>query len=557
MNLKNINFNGFSIILIIVGILLRIIMFSTRLPAYDGIEYMAIGHGFSQTFTFIEPWGNFADNLQNTPEYTKLAPLFPAYLGFFYMLFGFSIKITQIATFVLSIVMLLVVYLTTKDLLGHQKGLIITAIIALDYTLIYTMAMGHAESLLVIIIAILTWSLLKGLNNSKYLPIVGVSIGLFYLTKSHSLKFIYVVLLILAFIIWRYCYVNKMVFKDKNYLLMYGIGLGIPGLWRLRNYLIAPESSEIMNNIPIHFSSDFIMFLFLKAIWIFLLVAVVFVFWIPELSRIFKNFKIERYNALILIVIGYSLMAWFVSSTALISDINVKSWLFRENHIRYLVPIYVPLLWLIFSDIDFKQQISSTSIPLRIRIQSLLRDRNRLILFMLVLIVSILVKVFLYNWLAIIIFFGAISLLMKNPKKRLGFMLVAFLIISINTVSNPVQLPHVEAGKYLNTVLRDEDTITINGFAGDYETYDLYPYIYNYNIKPIFNAKENNTTYILSYLNTNYEGYTLIGEYYWGGSLNVLSEFKTLMKETLKGKPQNKKTKDESKPSLWLWKKIR
>ena len=59
------------------------------------------------------------------------SPLYPAYLGAWYTVAGYSQAVTRLAAVALSLLCLLVIYLATRDLMDDGKALVVTAVAAL------------------------------------------------------------------------------------------------------------------------------------------------------------------------------------------------------------------------------------------------------------------------------------------------------------------------------------------------------------------------------------------------------------------------------------------
>lgn len=530
---------------IILGIILRFFALGTRIPMYDGTAYMAVGHAFSEYHSFLSPWGYFTDSGTNLAHST-LAPLFPAYLGFFYMLFGFSLKVTQIASFIISILCLITLYLTTKNLFGHLEGLIVTAIFAFDKTLIFATADASGENLLVIVFALLTWSLLKSLNDRRHILLVFIFTGMFYMLKSHALNLIIMAMPIVLYIIWYHFIYEKMhLLKVTKYLLITGFVI----IGSLLSY------SYFMSNITIEIlglSLNPTMML-LKLPWTILLISIVSVYWLPELKRSLDKLDRGDYNLLWLMIIFYSLMIWIMTSWIGGDAIFAKGNVYEEGHIRYVLPIFVPILWLVLKETNFRKfesmlspekhkfmEIRKTFVAtdilnsLKKYVEMLIQDKNRLITIISIFIITIAVKLQLYNWLAIYILFGAISLMMFNPRKRLFVMLFAFLLLGLDATTHVLYPPYANAANDLNLLIQDGDIIAIDDGGLDVMyPYALYPFLYDHTSPPVNYYEAGHANYILSYTNERYDGYELIGEYYWSGHSGIISQTKIFFKNML------------------------
>ena len=543
-------FNRVLLILICIGIVLRIGMLWARLPVYDGTTYMAVGHSLSQNHAFIEPWGEFTSWDASEPAYSKVAPLFPTYLAVFYKLFGFSIPVTQLANLILSMLCLFIIYLTTRDLFGHQKGLVVTAVMAFVSTLVWATGASHTENLLMLVFTLLIWALLKSLKESRYVILMGVFLAFFYLIKSHSLDILSVIICFMCFVAWRYLYEGATIFRDKNYLLGFGAFFGIAGTWALRNYLrLGDYGSVSSGNNSLFLSSD----LLVNLLWTIIMVVVCFVvYWLPELKKSLGKIKIEDYNILWLVAIGYTLLVW-------ISTSGVEAVHLQGQGLRYIFPVFIVILWLVLKETDFQQRISGTSASIKGHIKSLLNDKERISMIITVLIISVIVLFFFpYNWLVIYLLFGAFSLTLISPRKRLAIMLLALLLVSANTATFCVQLPDVEAANDLNARIQNGDLIAVYGYPDGTMPYkyNLYPYLWRHDTNPFKYYDGCNATYVLSYTNRSFEGYNQIGEYYWESKLGIIVKSKIFFRESIKRIFFGERiARGERTPSAWLWKK--
>jgi len=518
---------------------------------YDGTAYMAVGHSFSQDHAFIAPWGEFISWDASEPVYSKIAPLFPAYLAVFYRLFGFSIPVTQIANLILSILCLVIIYLTTKDLFDHQKGLVVTAVMALDNTLIWATGTAWAENLLVLVFTLLIWSLIKSLKDSRYVILMGVFLGFFYLLKSHSLNILFVSVCFICFVAWRYIYMGVIVIRDKNYLLGFGALFGIAGMWALRNYLRLSDYGSVSSGKSLSLSSDYLLF---QLLWIIVLASVCFVYWLPELKNSIVKIKMEDYNLLWLIAIGYTLLVGIASSYL------GRSEAFLGRDLRYILPIFIVILWLALKETDFKQKNTKTEASIKRHIKLLLRDKERISMILTAITIAIIaLHFFPSNWLLIYLLFGALSLTLISPRKRLSILLIAFLLVSANTVTYYVRSPDMEATNDLNALIKDGDLIAIYSYPGGTMPYkyNLYPYLWRHDTNPIRYYDGCNATYVLSYTNNSFEGYNQIGDYYWEGKLGIIVRLKIFFRESLKRIVFGEKiARGERIPRAWLWEKV-
>jgi 4-amino-4-deoxy-L-arabinose transferase-like glycosyltransferase len=567
LNLKNIfTFNRILIIIILFGILLRINTFWTLPPTYDGNAYIAVGHNIPKTGEIMAPWGgDFGTGNSTDLEFSRLSPVFPSYLSVFYMIFGYSIAITQIAGIILGILTLLVIYLSTKSLFGHRKGLIVTAIMSVTWPLIIYPGMEWGDNMVIIFFVATLWAFLKGLQNSKYMIFFGLFSATLILTKVHGVHFLFGIAIVIGFFLWRYRFMGTKVFKDKYYYFGSAGFLFILLGWFIRNNLRMLKTTEqtAFSIAPSSPSIELLIMFALKFPYLLILAAVCFLFWWKELEITFKKIKKEDYNALWMFTIGFFLLIWVI--TALMGGVNIhdRDTVFRLNHIRYITPIYVSLLWLVAKDCDWTHQGKE----LNYFSKEILREtkkwifrifKNIKILFFIaaIILVGLIVLLEIEFFIGLTMIIAAPTLAIESTRKRLAVMLLVFIIVSINSATIVKVPPYISAAKDLQGLLEDGDSVMVDGEWHVPDKFALYPYLAEYDVKVMEYDENLNATYIFSYENKNYTGYALIGEYYWDGDLgliiNLRNDILGLIKSNDSGK--NNQTLDPV-PSGWLWEK--
>ncbi len=565
-NLKEaLTLNRILIIIIVIGIVFRIVTFWTLPPMYDGNVYTSVGYNIANTGEVMVPWGgDYGTGNTTNLGYTKTTPVYPSYLAFFYVVFGYSIDITQIAGTILGIITLLIIYLTTKDLFGHQKGLIVTAIMSVTWPLITYPGMEWGDNMVVLFFVLTLWSFLKGLKDSRYMILVGLFGGVLFLTKVHGVHFIFILALVVGFFLWRYLFMRKEVFKDKNYYFGALIFLLITGAWLFRNYMRFSGSIQGTSSgaAPLSLSMELLLMFILKFLFLIILAAVCALYWLPELRATLSKVKKENYNALWVFAGGFFLLIWLVTSLMGGVKIYDRNVVFRLNHIRYIVPIYIPLLWLVIKDREWSHQgknirYFSREILVEIRkwLSRLIREKKTLLYVMAVAMIGIIVLIEIEFFIGIAILFAAPTLSIISVRKRLAIMLLVFFIASVNAATTIKAPPHIEAAKDLQVMLKSGDTLMIDDEWQGADKYNLYPYLAEYDIRVMKYDESINATYIFSYKNRNYTGYELIEEYYWEGELGIIIKVRDKILGLFISRYREGTAPQEIEPSAWLWKK--
>ena len=493
-------FDRILILLIIFGVILRTLTYWTDIPRFDGTYLATLGYNFLRYHDFVD--------IEGVSTYAR-SWTYPAYLAVFYYLFGFTIPVTKIAAIFLSISVLGIVYLTTRDLFDRQEALVTTAIIALMSTLIVITGKGWIENIVLLFFIPTVWAMIKGFKDSRYIVVASVFAGLTYYTKT-DVGFTVIIVGILAFAVWRFYYMRWSLFKDKNYHSAFAIILLMA---LLRAALIGSAAEDISYTTQVASPSHLITmdgFLrFLSQIpyhalllWSFL------IFFIPELKDSIKKIRDEYYSFLFLIIIGLTLVVIVHASGYPIFSTSPLKRVSRE----YITIVYVPVLWLFLKSADFTGLKSSEM--LKSSVFKLIADKKRMFLIVFGLIVAA-GAAFIDDWLAIILLFGAFSCAIQNIRKRMMLMLTIFLILSVNSITGAYQPGYIEASEVVSRSVCEGDVIALVGIEGGGSLIPnwVYPYITNHNVSIVYYEKGSTPTFIMSQSNTAFEGYTLIGVY--------------------------------------------
>ncbi|UCG69420.1 MAG: glycosyltransferase family 39 protein [Thermoplasmata archaeon] len=568
LNLRNIiTLNNVLIVIIIMGIIFRITTFWTLPPAEDGSSYIAVGHSFSKTGKFMTPWGgDYGTGNSTNLEYTRISPVFPSYLAFFYLIFGYSIEITQIAGLILALITLSIIYLTTRNLFNHRKGLIVTAIISMTRPFIVFPGLEYGENMVLLFFVLTLWSFIKGLKDSRYMIAFGFFGGVLFLTKIHSVHFIFIIAVVIGFFLWRFYYMGWKVIKQRNYVLGGAIFLIITLGWQIRNYMRFSGTSEVgsFSYASSGLSNELIIMFLLKLPFLIILAGVCFLFWARELKAIFAKIKVEYYNVLWVFSIGFFLLIWVVTSLMGGTDIHNRNIVFRLNHIRYIAPIYVSILWLVMKDHNWTHQgkkvhYFSREVLLEIKkwIVRIFREKKTLLGMIICAIVGVIVLLLLEFFLGVIILFATPSLAIYSVRKKLAIMLLAFSIVSLNAATSTQEPPYVKVASGLQEMLNEGDILMQDGEWAVPSKFNLYPYLAKYDVKVMKYDENINATYIFSYEDRNYTGYELIREYYWEGELGIIIKIRNKFLGLFFSKFSNEDdSSKERMPDAWLWRRV-
>jgi len=252
-----------------------------------------------------------------------------------------------------------------------------------------------------------------------------------------------------------------------------------------------------------------------------------FIFWAPELKDSVKKIGEEYYSFLSLIIMGLTFLVIFHASGYPMFSTSPLLRVSRE----YITIIFVPALWLVMKNANLAGQ--KTSETFKSNFSELIRDKKRMILILCSLFIAA-GTVFIDDWLALILFFGAFSFAIQSTRKRIMLMLLVLLILSANSITGAYQPGYIAASEEISRSVCDGDVIAlvrIKG-GGSLITNWVYPYITNHNISVVYYEKVDTPTFIMSQSNTTFEGYTFIGVYYGDVRPTILKSIVSLFLET-------------------------
>ncbi len=194
--------------IIVVGVLLRIVTFWSGYNYGDTPFYVQMGKSIAQGGNFILPWGDpfmrGSGPWIPAPSH-HFSPLYPMILGLFFAAFGYSYELARAVGIGLSVVFLMVIFATTKNLMGRSKALVITALFSVDPNLILATRDMMPENLLMTFFALTIWAIVRAIKDDRYMVIAALSAGAGYLTKS-SVGYLFILAGIGGFL-WRFVFV--------------------------------------------------------------------------------------------------------------------------------------------------------------------------------------------------------------------------------------------------------------------------------------------------------------------------------------------------------------
>ena len=495
----------FLVILILIGIIFRIVTIFTDVPRFDGAFYSTIGYGVATQHDFV--------TLGDVHTYS-FSLTYPAYLAIFYAILGFSIPVTQLASIIVSIVVLGLAYITTANIMGKEKALLVTAVLALLPSLITSTGKNYIENMVLIFFIPTIWAILKSFKDSRYIILASFLAGLVYYTKT-DIGFPVVIGGIAVYAIWRFYHIRLALFKDKNYYIAFLILL-VMGL--IRAYLINTAEVEITTATEetwSHLSSFEGIFKFVvQAIFHAILIGGFLIFWVPELRHSIFSIKKEKG---ILLLSALALMIPIIihaSSFPLFSTETIE----RVSR-PYITIVYVPFLWSFLTNKNL-EKISLKTNKLIARISNLLvnllRDRKKLLILIIGLFLAG-VSALIDDYLPILYLFGALALIIEPLRKRVILLLIAFLILSVNSLTQQYRPAYIDCADEINKSVEKGDVIALARIEGntDLPADRIYPFIAEREISfEVYNHSNiSGARFIISDSNVTFNGYNFIGIY--------------------------------------------
>ena len=510
------------LLLIIVGIIFRITSLANRDVGFDANYYLTMGQSLVKHGEFYLPWGDVS-NLNGAPQYSHhISPLFPAYLGMFYTLFGSTYFISQFASLLISLLGLAIVFWTTKDLYGVERALVATAIFALDFELIIETGKIYSENMTFLLFTLTMWAIIRGVKEDRYIALAGLFAGLAYLVRS-SLGYFFIIAGVGGFL-WRFYYMRWGVFKNKWYMLAIAIFLAMVGGWGLRNlYRFGwpnwETSAVLQSTIANAFSQpfDYLLLVLLLVPYFVFIMLTYGAFWLPELKSSIRRIRDEQTSGLWLAVFLVPFIALFVSGALSLNETQKGVSLFWRDRVRYIFYAFLPLIWLGVRNVDFQLErplhglfkgIAFQLSLLGARIGEIVRNRPWLGAISLILTGAALGFLAMGAWIAVFLLAAAFALCFRSPRKRLAIMLVVLLVFSVESGTAEVKFAAPRVGADVNGLLAPGEVVAVDGTTY-HQFYFLYPFIVDAEDRIVSFQDNPGAQYLVSYNVTR--DYTSLG----------------------------------------------
>lgn len=465
---KIVTLRNICLLIIAISIVIRVITFFTMDIACDGARYSAMGESIADDKGFTMPYGTiyFSDSYEREPSH-HYPPLYPIYLSVFYLALGFSPETTKLASILSGILLMVVVYLTTKNLYDKDKALFVTTLVAITPQLIISDGVGYSESFVTLFFVLTIWAILKSLTDSKWMILAGLFAGIGYLAKS-SVGYFFIIAGTCGFL-WRFYYMRWEVFKDKYYMAAIVVFGFLVGGWSLRNITTFGfpnwQTSNYIDFTTSYAMSNFSLYLYglMVSIPIFILFFLSYsIFFLPELKRSVKKVKDEYVSGMWMAVVLPFILGWIISTMLWTWEQYPVFWHDRQ---RYVIMALVPLLWIVMNEVDDIKEISIIHSLKNISKKRLLSFNSR----------------FALNCLCLVCI-SCIALL-------------------------PYHYAEVKLANGLNDIIEDGDIIAVDGI----DSYSLYPYLEKRKEVRVIDYEEGcGVKYIVTRSEKTYEGYHML-----------------------------------------------
>ncbi len=441
--------------LVLFGVVLRLVTFESWGIVYDGAVMSVMGESFALHGEFLVPYAPLPTYYHHYP------PLYPIYLSLFYRVLGFSIFATKLAELVLSLLLIVVTWLTTADLMGPRKAWFAAAFVALEPMFLITSLIGYSEALVGLMFVLTAWAAVKGLRQLPYLTLAGIFAGLGFLAKA-SIGWVFVVTIVMGFL-WIRRARGWWILRNKWFLAGAAAFAAMAGGWTVRNLLVYGwpnyETSAYLTYVYGYGFAHPTLLLeaLLVKIPLFLIFFLLYAgLFLPEVRLSRLRARGEETGLLWTIVGSTFLMGWIVSSFFWTAEQTPLWW---WDNLRYVVIASPIILWLVLRETE--PRWSFTRAP---------------------------------------------STDLRDFSKRFAVLMVLFLAIGLAIVSFPAPYPQMALVQNLDPYLRPGAVIGVDGMAPE----SILPYISVPNVSVVPYHGGVGALYILSSTAAAYAGFVRI-----------------------------------------------
>ncbi|MBL7073634.1 glycosyltransferase family 39 protein [candidate division KSB1 bacterium] len=205
-----------TFLLILLAICINLIKYTQKYTAVFSDSTHYISHSAKMSIC-LRDWDFI--NFAKLVGLFKKSPIYVMYLSFFFRIFGVSILNARIASFILLPLLLVLFYFSTQFYLKEKLFSLLGVYILLGSKVILNYSirpMPFMLSLVIGMVAVITFQVFLKKRNIKYGVIFGVLLALLFLTRLQVFVFIFSGTLFTFFIMWKK---KKIVFKEIFYII--------------------------------------------------------------------------------------------------------------------------------------------------------------------------------------------------------------------------------------------------------------------------------------------------------------------------------------------------
>lgn len=284
------------------------------------------------------------------------SPLLPIIEAGGIRVLGESVATLAVVTLTLSVWMVFVVYLVTRDLFGEEAGRYAGAFASLDWaTTMWGTFGGYSENLVAITIAVTLWAILRSLTDPRFIIIAGIFAGLGYLSKGSTGWFFLVAGM--GGLGWRIAHHGLRGAFNRFYVVAILIFGGIFAAWSARNLslfwdgtpghlLSAWTTSEGTHHAMIQaFQNPDKLLLGMAAKFLVLapLVLIPMIPLFPRMRESLRHWREEFTSGIVLAAALIFFIGWFLATALWIVE-ELRVW--WGDAVRYVSVANIPLVWL-------------------------------------------------------------------------------------------------------------------------------------------------------------------------------------------------------------------
>jgi hypothetical protein len=543
-----INLKKVIILIIIVGIILRACVFFNSYAGYDASYYITLGKGYAERGNPYLPFGDIETDSLNPTVCTSPRQIFPIYLSLFYLVLGYSFMISKIAVTFLSIITLIVIYLTTRNLYSRNCALIVTCIMSVMSILIFTTGTIYTENMTFLLFAIGLWGLVKG---DKFLPIGIVFMSFFYISRCYS--FMFYILLVLLFYLWLLYAKRK---RDLNMYHFISLLCAIPFAFLL--YYSKTNCSfpmyrisffEVMSSAPLYIGARYLQVLFFVLVYTFGFT----IYFIKPLRRTF-SIRNVLWMVVITFLLGFPLIMAYQDYIYALYNPSPR------EQLRIFFYITLPLLWLSIPNIkyDMNEKLRLSEISRNLKSQRGLRKNKRLFYVMITTIVFTTVLI-PQVWLLFILAGGLLSLFFVEMRWKIVILCLILMVSSLNDNTGVSYEYNRRLGEDMNRYIEDGDVIMLDGISfvkphnqSKFDRYILAPYVTKTYRIINFDSNETPDYIITQNIDINFHNYSVLKRYYNNDKNGIFTQIYNLLHLTFTDYHEGERT-----PIYILWERER